>query len=279
MLSIKQLVNSLCIFSLLALFFNSILLSIEESIDLKYIFEVDRLFYKTQMECMSSETSKYGQFSHPKAPIQFLPPRDEILHWTSRGYEICDPSVKHLRVLLILTTGGKIDLRHLLRQRYSEFEKRSSGPFSNPWTLLFVVARPETRELEKGLAWENHVHKDILVVNVKESYFNYLTLKMLVAFKFVGCFCPNAEYLIKTDDDNYILMNRLDETITQEQTKVNLDIAKGHLTSKDIYLGWSPKVRAVERSGPWGVTFEEYKMRHYPPYNAGQVCASLIQNN
>ena len=114
-----------------------------------------------------------------------------------------------------------------------------------------------------------------LVVNINEGYSN-LTLKMMVAFKFVFCFCPNAAYLVKSDDDNYLLMEKLENAITKEQQKVDLEMQHGFRRSGEMYLGWSPKFRHIQRKGIWAVSFEEYDKAKYPAYHTGALYVLTI---
>ena len=57
------------------------------------------------------------------------------------------------------------------------------------------------------------------MVNIEEDYEN-VTLKMLIALKFVTCYCPNAEYLVKADDDTFINIAALDREISKTQNTI-----------------------------------------------------------
>ena len=78
---------------------------------------------------------------------------------------------------------------------------------------------PNDRNNLDKLSQENEEFNDVVVVNAKETYYNNPTLKMIVAFKFVSCFCPNAKYFVKADDDVFVDMHQLDGTISNAEAK------------------------------------------------------------
>ena len=83
---------------------------------------------------------------------------------------------------------------------------------------MFLVGRPNDKKGLHKLTQENAEFNDLVVINVEEVYYNNPTLKMIIAFKFVACFCPNAKYFAKTDDDNFIDMYHLDRSISRAET-------------------------------------------------------------
>ena len=82
--------------------------------------------------------------------------------------------------------------------------------------LPFQVGKPENKELTEQLEQENRYYGDLIVTNAVEEYYK-TTLKMLIGYKYVSCFCSHADYVIKSDDDNYIRVEFLDQLITKEQ--------------------------------------------------------------
>ena len=68
-------------------------------------------------------------------------------------------------------------------------------------SLVFVVGLND-RYLN-DLLEESDEHEDLVITNHMDTYQN-LTLKTLAAFDWLRTFCPQAEYLLKTDDDMFI---------------------------------------------------------------------------
>ena len=110
---------------------------------------------------------------------------------------------------------------------------------------MFLVGRPNDRENLQKLTQENAKFNDIVVINIEEVYYSNPTLKMIIAFKFVSCFCPNANYFVKSDDDNFIDMHRLDILIARAEATLELSRLKilkttgsGSPSTGGFYMGF-----------------------------------------
>ena len=75
------------------------------------------------------------------------------------------------------------------------------------------------------LANENKLFEDIVVTNVTEGYYNKPTLKMLIGLKFASCYCGQAEYFVKIDDDVYFEADKIDDAIKIQEKKCKFFIA------------------------------------------------------
>ena len=109
--------------------------------------------------------------------------------------------------------------------------KKQKYNFGEHWTRMFLVARPRSQKMWDKISNENKEFRDMVVINIDENYFSNPTIKILAAFKFVSCFCPNAKYFVKSDDDNFIDMAKLEETITSVQKQVDSRYLKQFLKS------------------------------------------------
>ena len=229
---------------------------------------------KAQMwNCMRNTRTRFSKLSYLNAPIKSLPPYDKSLLPISATTSICDPSVERLRVLVIVNVPWKPDTRMAIRETFANFSAIKHLP--TKWTKMFLVGAPRNPGESKLLELENQRYGDIVVVNITEGY-NILTLKMLIGFKFVSCFCPNAEYLTKSDDDNYIKIESLDREITVFQEKANKNESLTDAISQKrppIYLGW-PAERSPVRPPikyKWVVSYNEYSEKYYPTYMTGAL--------
>ena len=223
--------------------------------------------------CMLNDRSPYSKLSYSNAPIKSLPPYDKSLLPISATTSICDPSVERLRVLVIVNVPWKPDTRMAIRETFANFSAIKHLP--TKWTKMFLVGAPRNESESKILELENQKYGDIVVVNITEDYYN-LTLKMLIAYKFVSCFCTNAEYFIKSDDDNYIKMEALDREISKIQVSADVDrnIAQIKLQKhRPIFLGRDApkKVLRHPNKSKWVVWWNEYAEKTYPDYFIGAL--------
>ena len=109
-----------------------------------------------------------------------------------------------LRVLiLILSSVSEIQHRQIIRSRFKQTMKYSMG-------YIFILARNESvdHEIEK----ENHQFKDILQVDIIDSYHN-LSLTVLSAFHYLSRYTHISQYLFKTDSDCIINLPRLNSIV------------------------------------------------------------------
>ena len=180
-----------------------------------------------------------------------------------------------------------------IRDTYANFSSQKSLQFS--WKRIFVVGSPRNEKEEYSLSLENKAFNDILVLNIAENY-TKLSLKMLGALKFVGCFCPTAKYLVKTDDDAYINIAALDRMLVEsekqlEQKRTDLKVTTGIGYKKATRTGQNMKVKDeqpfyfgflelaslfrpdTKKQVPpeWIVSYEEYSEDNFPPYMSGPL--------
>ena len=67
--------------------------------------------------------------------------------------------------------------------------------------LVFIVGLQEDKMAD--LEEESDQNGDLVITEHMDSY-NNLTLKTMAAFDWMLTFCPQTEYLLKTDDDMFI---------------------------------------------------------------------------
>ena len=100
----------------------------------------------------------------------------------------------------------------MVRSTYANF-KNSSSNYTENWSLFFVLALPNNNSNLTLVESESKHYGDIVIANISDTYQN-LTLKTLVGIKVASCFCPNAEYVIKTDDDVYLLPKKFEQVLS-----------------------------------------------------------------
>ena len=123
---------------------------------------------------------------------------------------------------------------------------------------VFIVGHQDLLQ-ESRLQAEAGVYHDIMVVNFSES-FNKLTLKALSGLHVAIHHCPNAMYVMKTDDDMFINMFLLQDIIDMlVRTKKTEKVLMGHVW----YNG------EVFREGKYAVSREQYPWSHFPAFCSG----------
>ena len=99
--------------------------------------------------------------------------------------------------------------------------------------FLLGAAPAPNPALERELAEEVEQHGDILRSDFLDTYRN-LTLKTVAGMKWGARHCPQAEFVLKTDDDMY----------------VNLPLLETHLLSQ--YAGQTKLITGCVKNGPQG---------------------------
>ena len=150
-----------------------------------------------------------------------MPSADQLLLNFSHLVPICNHSKPNLRLLMILSRVGSADQRQAIRETYLSVENYSAGHslYAN-WSYFFLVGKPENVSEQNAIESESRKFEDLLSANVIEHYSN-LTYKLLIGFKIASCFCPNAVYLVKTDDDTYLRIRKLDKVLIEQQNQVD----------------------------------------------------------
>ena len=79
------------------------------------------------------------------------------------------------------------------------------GP-EHPSRLIFFMGRPtgvNRDQVIRVIRREALRHRDVVMLNFDDAYVN-LTYKAIGAFKWIDEFCPNVNYIFKSDSDSWI---------------------------------------------------------------------------
>lgn len=124
----------------------------------------------------------------------------------------------------------------------------------------FVVGSAEG-EVGRAVFREAMEEGDLIVSQVKDSYEN-LSLKTISALDWVVQLCPDAEFVLKVDDDMFVQVERLLElvrSLLQEGKSQKLVLG-------NISRGWRP-VRNPQSK--YYITEAQYEGEHYPDFATG----------
>ncbi|XP_015912906.1 beta-1,3-galactosyltransferase 5-like [Parasteatoda tepidariorum] len=137
------------------------------------------------------------------------------------------------------------------------------GSFSNDLSIrtVFVIGHSTQNLVWQRIIHEAQSHGDIILVDMPDSY-NNLTLKHLVGLHWSLKNCPDVPFIMKTDDDVFVDMYRLEKTIL-------LNLPLNAVACRVVPAGTVPK-----RSGKWKVNRNEYPFDDYPEYCSGLAYVS-----
>jgi len=135
---------------------------------------------------------------------------------------------------------------------------RTTWAATNNTAVFFVLAGPWNDIKE-----EYNMYKDIIWIDMEES-FRLITYKTSMFFQVVNimAFKLNLSYshVLKTDDDSYVALGRLEQFVKREQPK-HLDYW-GYSDMKYVKPLRNPKHRYYE-------SLDQYPEPYYPPYVNG----------
>ncbi|XP_071490679.1 beta-1,3-galactosyltransferase 1-like [Diadema antillarum] len=124
------------------------------------------------------------------------------------------------------TNGTEVFLLVCVFTVHANFEKRKA--IRETWgsqklikdkriVTLFMLGKSSNAFHQKLVELESRRHGDILMEDFVDAYHN-LTLKTIMTMKWASQYCPNAHYVMKTDDDMYVNYKMLITHLTDPGT-------------------------------------------------------------
>lgn len=126
----------------------------------------------------------------------------------------------------------------------------------NRWKTFFLVGRTHNIHTERLFAAELKKHKDMILVNVYEDFYN-MTSKVQAGLEWSTRYCE-YKYLFKGNDNTFINFPRLFSFLKSPDTPTT-----------ELYAGNVQYEARVERRGKYRITKDEYKGKTYPRYCSG----------
>lgn len=164
-------------------------------------------------------------------------------------------------LILVHTAPDHQELRSILRSTWTEGFK-----------TVFFIGRSTAIGQDGVIKNEATANKDIFFYDRQDSYAN-MTTKHVVAYAWAVANCPDAKFVLKTDDDVFVDTYHL----------INYLPMHGFNSRPVFYLCWVLKDQKVERSpnnpisGKWYLTHEEYGEPTFPTYCAGPAFVTTIR--
>lgn len=158
-------------------------------------------------------------------------------------------------IVLISTTHVNTARRKALRETWLTHTRSNTGDVR----YAFLLGATANNAEQVALETESATYGDIIQEDFIDSY-NNLTLKTIMAFKWASLKCKVAKFFMKTDDDMFVNLKSLMDTVK----KYSFVLEKG-------IGGYCNLSREPIRSNTdkWSVTYEMYPHKLYPPYCSG----------
>ncbi|CAO1362519.1 unnamed protein product [Diamesa serratosioi] len=169
--------------------------------------------------------------------------------------KVCsDRSATDPPLLLILVHSAPLNYRKriTIRDTWGNAHNESRS------VLIFLIGSVNDTQLQSTIEIESNSYGDMVQGNVYDAYRN-LTYKHVMALKWFIYHCPDAQYILKTDDDVFVntpmLFNYLEA----------LNNNPGLLWCKEVK---GERVKRTYRS-KWRVSFKEFDAKYYKNHCPG----------
>jgi len=182
----------------------------------------------------------------PRDAKIYIKPENET--WLIGGKECCEEERKVL--VMVCSAPSNFLARKAVRNTWGSFN-------STKYKLKFLLGVPLNTSIQEKIDQENTEYGDIVQENFIDTY-NNLTLKSIMMFKWYIRCCPKSDYLLKSDDDMFINVTKLNDLL-QKSPKV--DFLVGNLICRS-------KPHTNEHS-KWYTPKYMYPYPYFPNYLSG----------
>ena len=196
-------------------------------------FGMPREFFDASLS--HEELDTYGVIEHPSGPCTH------------------NQAVDYL--VLVLGAIQNFDVRMSVRETYGNISRIENRTLD----LVFVIGKEVgVGEYAAAVLNESRTYNDILQLDFIDSYHN-LTIKTVLAFRWVVTDCPQARFVVRNMDDCMLDVFKLDEELV-------------NLNNLDIYLGCLAPGNPIFHGGKWPFESEVPFVNNpktYAPYISG----------
>jgi len=178
---------------------------------------------------------------------------------TSPNNSACNASERFLFVALVITSVDFYQKRMQIRSSWAKEIKNS-----DQYRVFFVLGKSKSDRTNQFILQENSLYNDIIQEDVYDSYQN-LTLKIMLAYKWMAEFCYNTYFILRINDD--VLPNK--ETLSSYLKKY-VEIGK---KTENTIMGNIYENSKISRvvSDKFYVSFEMYSKDVYERYVEGSA--------
>lgn len=155
-------------------------------------------------------------------------------------------------VIIIMSAPTHLEARMAIRQTWGHYGQRSDIG------VLFMLGATVDPKVENVLRKEQKTYNDVIRGKFLDSYSN-LTLKTISTLEWVDSYCSKVKFLLKTDDDMFINVPRL-QAFTIKHAK-DRNVIFGRLAKK-----WKP-IR--NKKSKYYVSQAQFKHAIFPDFTTG----------
>ncbi|KAK5642589.1 hypothetical protein RI129_008756 [Pyrocoelia pectoralis] len=191
-------------------------------------------------------------------PIHQLPPFDysTLMNLPTFNFLILNKcKTTPLLLILIHSAPTNYNRRKSIRETWGSKLQNAS--------IFFMLGLVREPKLQQKIKEENTNYRDIVQGTFLDVYRN-VTYKHVMSLKYAIYHCPNAKYILKTDDDVFVNMPKIMNFLTLEMSPYGAERLLS--CSKRNH---SPVKRSYRSK--WRVSFKEYPNRYYPSYCPGWI--------
>lgn len=153
-----------------------------------------------------------------------------------------------LVLILVHTAPNNFEKRNTIRSTWGRSDPRSK--------LLFLLGTSNSSQAD--IEYENKTYGDIVQGNFIDAYKN-MTYKHIMALKWFTYYCPDAKYIVKTDDDVFIHSPNVYKFLENDINRKKFLFC---------YKLVEARVKRTYRS-KWRVSVKDYPNKYYPEYCPG----------
>jgi len=165
-----------------------------------------------------------------------------------------DCNVQYKLVVLISSNAPHIDRRNTIRAMWGN---RTMWKTKEAWTIVFVLGATDDKSLLSEIRAEARQHRDILLEDVGEDFYQ-LSRKVMIGLQWVVTrFNSKFDFVLKGDDDVFVHIDRLMKKLSSSRFK------------DKHYIGQVMADQPVERSGRYALTKLEHPNKNFDPYCSG----------
>jgi len=162
-------------------------------------------------------------------------------------------------VIFIQTRDDAASQRDFIRSTWANKSYYYDGIGRHPFVFFVCGLDPCCHRMNDNLTTEILANKDILLVNIHDTYDN-LTLKGVLAMHWIlKTMGDSVKYVIKTDDDVMLNIFRWMSVLKSLSLR----------NKSKFILGFVWQKSKVKRNGKYIVNEEEYPEQYYPSFCAG----------
>ncbi|XP_059614862.1 beta-1,3-galactosyltransferase 5 [Phlebotomus argentipes] len=193
----------------------------------------------------------------PQATLEHLSPEDrsKLIDLVDFEYVIGQKSCSELHLqplvlILVHSAPGNWRKRNLIRRTWGRDDARAR--------LLFLLGTVASADDQLDLVEENQEYGDLIQGNFIDAYRN-MTYKHAMALKWFTYSCPEAHFLLKTDDDVFV------------NSPTMFDFLENGVDRRRLVACYEVSGARVKRSfrSKWRVSTKEYPGKYYPAYCPG----------